>query len=118
MNFTERVRAWLVSRLGEQSLDRRERALRIVEEAVELAQAEGISQSQVIITSDRVYNRPVGEPAQEVGGLMVCVHGWIASTGENLDALTEREVSRIESVPAAVTRAKHDEKARAGTTVV
>lgn len=111
-----RIARWVVSRLGEPLLtDREERALRLVEEAIELAQAEGIPYAHIVNVAQRVYSRPAGEPAQEMGGVMVCAHAWAIAAEESLAALTEREVSRIEAVPAEVTRAKHDAKADAGT---
>jgi hypothetical protein len=114
--FAGRVARWVVDRLGEQCLmDRQERALRLLEEALELAQAEGISVSTAERTKDRVYARPPGEPAQEFGGVMVCAYGWAVAAGEDPDVLTEREIARIEAVPAEVTRAKHAAKAASGT---
>ncbi len=109
-----RIARWVVDRLGEKLLmDRRERAMRLVEEVIELAQAEGIAPFEVKRVTDHIYSRPVGEPDQEMGGVMVCAHAWAIATSSNLDFLTAKEVSRIENIPAEVTRMKHAAKALA-----
>jgi hypothetical protein len=119
VTLRERIGAWVVSRLGGELLrNRPERAMRLAEEAIELAQAEGVSESDVARIVARVYSRPKGEPTQEMGGVMVCCHAWAIAAFQDLDKLTEREVNRVEAVPAEVTRAKHAAKAHAGTALM
>lgn len=112
-----RVRAWIVSTFGEPLLlNRRERAARVVEEAVELAQAEGVSPELVRRIAERVYSRPPGSIAQEVAGLMVTLLGHSASAGIDPEVVTLQELERIERPEiAAAIRAKQAEKAHAGT---
>lgn len=60
---------WACRCFGEQvTADRKERALRVLEEAIELAQAEGIEVNQAANLVGYVYSRPPGEPSQELGG--------------------------------------------------
>jgi NTP pyrophosphatase (non-canonical NTP hydrolase) len=47
------------------------RCHRFIEEAIELVQALGVSKEDVLKWVDYVYGRPVGEPKQEVGGVMI-----------------------------------------------
>jgi hypothetical protein len=114
--YRQRIRRWITSTFGVQSgIDRRERASRVVEEAVELAQAEGLGAGAVARIARRVYSRPKGEPSQEAAGLGVCLIAWANAAGLNLDAAIRKEVDRIESIPACHFRAKQTEKAAAGT---
>lgn len=108
-----RVREWVESRIGKRHMDRRERAMRLLEEAIELAQAEGITREMVDNQAAHVYARPVGEPSQEAAGVAVCLLGWCAATGNMLATLAEREVRRIEAKPVAEIRGSVARKADA-----
>lgn len=68
-----RTRLWM-DQLPEDVMrwsDAEERTLRFVEEALELAQAMGLSRERIGALADYVYSRPVGEVDQEVGGVSV-----------------------------------------------
>lgn len=45
------------------------RAKRFTEEAIELAQAAGLAEEEVLTLVAHVYSKPIGEPAQEAGGV-------------------------------------------------
>lgn len=71
-SFQERVRARMTHTFGLTiPNDIRERNHRFLEEALEMVQAGGCSQSEAIQLVDYVFNRPVGEIKQEIGGVMV-----------------------------------------------
>lgn len=71
MIFQERVDRWLIACFGERiARDKTERNHRFLEEALELAQSCGCSKDDALQLVDYVYNRPEGEIAQEVGGVM------------------------------------------------
>lgn len=71
-SFQPRVQPWLMACFGEMiASDREERNHRFIEEALELVQANGCTQSEAHQLVDYVYGRPVGELPQEVGGVMV-----------------------------------------------
>lgn len=53
---------WLISK--------EERGCRVLEEALELAQAMGVSHLQAVDLARQVYNKPIGEISQELGGVM------------------------------------------------
>lgn len=71
------------------------RALRTLEETAELAQALGLSREQAHLCIDRVYDRPAGDPNQEVGGVMVTLNVLCESMRVDSEALFEQEVRRI-----------------------
>ena len=51
--------------------DVRERALRFIEEAIELCQALGITQDELSRLQTYVYARPPGDAAQETSGVLI-----------------------------------------------
>lgn len=73
--------------------------MRLLEEAIELAQAEGITADQVARQAEHVFARPSGAPQQEAAGVAVCLLGWCASTGNRLLDLAVAEIERIEAKP-------------------
>jgi hypothetical protein len=109
----KRVAEWIRTRIGEANLHSRERAMRILEEAVELAQAEGITAEQVQRQTAHVFDRPAGNPVQEASGIAVCLLGWCASAGTTFDAIADAEITRIEAKPIDQIRGSLARKADA-----
>ncbi|GAB7553906.1 hypothetical protein NRB_34160 [Novosphingobium sp. 11B] len=77
--------------------DVRERTVRFLEEAVELAQAVGVGKADVARVSDYVYSRPVGEPSQEVGGVLVTLAALCGETAIDLEWAVTTEFNRIDT---------------------
>lgn len=114
--LSTRVASWLLTRFGLGVLaSRQERAARVLEEAAELAQAEGLDLAQADRILVRVFSRPIGDPSQEAAGVMVTMLAWAHVATVDLLAVAEAEVQRIEGLPIEHFRRKHAEKAAAGT---
>ena len=91
-----RVAAWVRACFGETiAMDAVERNHRFLEEALELAQACGCSQSEAHQLVDYVYGRPVGERAQEVGGVMLTLAALCAAQGLDMHGAAELELKRV-----------------------
>lgn len=73
----------------------RERMTRFLEEAVELAQSEGLEWDEVNKIVAHVMSRPPGDPEQEVGGVSVTLLAYCAISGKSADGLEMREIMRI-----------------------
>lgn len=71
------------------------RSQRTLEESAELAQALGLSREDAHKTIDAVYDRPVGDPEQEIGGVLHTVGILCESMKRDPDVLHEREVRRV-----------------------
>lgn len=95
-----RVRRWVNYTLGEQAMTPRARALRLVEEAIEVGQCCGLSSLDVERLTGLVYSKPRGDVAQEIGGVAVCLFGVAAAFEMRVAPLAEAELVRIESGPA------------------
>ena len=111
----ELVTEWCRRAFGKESQeDRGKRALRVLEEAIELFQAEGGLRTQADVLLDRVYSRAAGEPHQEVGGLSVTLLSYCSAAGLSADACETAEIERVLARPLDEARRRHDEKTRAG----
>jgi hypothetical protein len=109
-----RVAEWVRTRIGEAHMQPRERAMRLLEEAIELAQAEGITEDMVRDQAQHVFSRPAGKPESEAAGVAICLLGWTGATGNSLLGLINAELQRIESKPIDQIRGSLARKADAG----
>jgi hypothetical protein len=94
-SFQERVHAWVHDFFPEHGVNVPERARRFVEEAIELAQAVGLPDLDIMRNVSRVLQRAAGQPHQEVGGTMVSLAALCAAVGLDMRAEGETELARI-----------------------
>jgi hypothetical protein len=112
----DRIQDWAIRALGDDvALDPKERAKRVLEEALELAQAEGVSYDEAKDLNIYVYSRSVGEPTQELAGLGLCVLAYARAKDYAFLGLVIKELDRIDT-PEMIKRVrfKHDIKVQAG----
>lgn len=96
VEFQERVQPWMMACFGpEISADRVERGDRFAEEAFELLQAGGYDPARLTSLIAYVWKRPVGDPAQEVGGVMVTLAAYCLAHGLDMHMAGEDELARI-----------------------
>ncbi|WP_287915913.1 Lar family restriction alleviation protein [Comamonas sp.] len=94
--FQARVGEWLIECFGHDiAHDGMERNHRFLEEALELVQSLGCTASEAHQLVDYVYGRPVGEPVQELGGVMVTLAALCFAHELDMAAGAEKELSRI-----------------------
>lgn len=95
-DYQSRVKSWVVACFGPEVLeDRRERTHRFTEEALQLSQACGATQEEVLLLVDYVYGRPVGDIANEVGGVMTTLSALNSAHGIDLSAAAEAELAQV-----------------------
>ena len=75
--------------------DKRERAFRFIEEALELVQTQGVTPDECKRLVDYVYSRPVGEACQEVGGVFVTLSSLCRNAELDLQNCAALELDRI-----------------------
>lgn len=94
--FQQRIQPWMLACFGaEIAADKAERNHRFIEEALELVQATGCSAGEAHQLVDYVYGRPVGEPVQEIGGVMVTLAALCLAHGMDMHGAAETELARI-----------------------
>lgn len=111
----ERIAAWVVRTFGlKVLLDREERGLRHVEEAIELAQALGVSKKRIYRLVNVVYKKPVGEISQEIAGSFVTLLSVGEATSIDVYEAAIKEIERVESLPPEHFQKRNAAKAAAG----
>jgi rubrerythrin len=94
-SFQERVDRWLHACFTpEICADRIERNHRFLEEALELVQSAGCTQSEAHQLVDYVYGRDVGEMEQEIGGVMNTLAALCLAHGFDMMKCGDTELAR------------------------
>lgn len=93
--FQRRVRDWVEAAFGRGVADDlKERNHRFLEEALELVQSTGCTREEAHMLVDYVFDRPVGETFQEMGGVLTTFHALAAAVGLNAAYAGEAELAR------------------------
>lgn len=109
-SFQSRVQPWMLATFGpEIPTDRDERNHRFLEESLELVQSCGCTASEAHQLVDYVFGRPVGDQAQEVGGVMITLAALCLAQDLEMHAAGETELARIWTKVEAI-RAKQAAK--------
>lgn len=87
-------------------ISKKERARRVIEEAMELGQSVGLSMLDVDTISEHVFNRPVGEISQEHAGVLVSLLASAVANQIDLEEVTQAEIKRVWNIPEDVLQAK------------
>ncbi len=96
VSFQVRVSTWMMKTFGITiTYDTAERNHRFLEESLELVQACGCTASEAHQLVDYVFDRPVGEKPQEVGGVMVTLAALCFAQSLDMDDCGEVELTRI-----------------------
>jgi hypothetical protein len=104
LHATRQVRAWVREAFGPVLAAPeapRERGLRFVEEAIELAQALGVTAQEVAALTQRVYEKPADSVAKEVPQVFICLLAVVGAYGQDLVALVNNEWARIQNLGPA-----------------
>lgn len=88
-----------------------ERGDRLLEEVLELLQSKGYDRARVATLVDYVWSRPAGDPAQEVGGVMVTLAGFCYIAGLDMYRDGEKELDRI-NMPEIMEKIKRKQEAK------
>jgi hypothetical protein len=91
---------------AEIAADKSIRNHRFLEEALELVQANGCSQSEAHQLVEYVFGRPIGDPDQEMGGVMVTLAALANASGLLMWHAGVRELQRVWQ-PEIVNKIRH-----------
>lgn len=95
-DFQDRVNRWVVDCFGEAAADDTvERNHRFIEEALELAQANGATKKECDQLVEYVFGRSKGDVGQEVGGVMLTLAALCTSMRMSMGACGEIELNRV-----------------------
>lgn len=94
--FQDAVRKWTNYTFGEEiSNDKTERNHRFLEEALELVQSLKCTKEEAHMLVDYVYARPVGDPHQELGGVMITLAALVNANRMDMETAGWDEHERI-----------------------
>lgn len=89
-----------------------QRGLRLVEEAIEAAQAAGTPKDKIVDLVHHIYRQPAGALGQEIGGVALTTMILAEAASVSADVEEQRELARVLSRPlehfAARNQAKND----------
>lgn len=95
-SFQARVWSWIVTCFGNDvAFNKEERSDRFLEEVFELLQSGGYDPSRVDALKAYVWSRPVGEPKQEAGGVMLTLSALLSASEINMRDASETELERV-----------------------
>lgn len=113
LTFQQRVAPWMQECFGPVvAADKVERFDRFIEEAFELAQSCGYDRGRITALIDYVWSRPLGEPTQELGGVMTTLAALALAHGLDMHAAADTELARI-SQPAVIDKIRRKQAAKA-----
>jgi hypothetical protein len=109
-----RALMWAVDMFGPVALDPDERAMRFLEEAIELAHALGLSHVTIQAIVKRVYDRPPGDVPREFGQTQMTFECLAKALKIDADDEATQEFYRIQSIPKAEWERRHAAKQAIG----
>lgn len=109
-----KVYEWCIATFGRAEQELRERAIRLVEEAIELAQAEGVGEGTLRNLLEVVYSKPAGNAAQEAGGVGTTLLAYCQAKGISANRAEKEEWDRVREIDPEYFRERHAKKVVAG----
>lgn len=95
--FQRRVGTWVQACFGTKvTYDIQERGDRLLEETLELLQSTGYDPARIPTLTKYVFSRPVGEPRQEMGGVVLTLAAFGNAAGLDMFGAGVEELERVE----------------------
>jgi len=105
---------WAADIFGPVALDPHERAMRFLEEAIELSHALAIPIGTLSAVAERGYARPPGKVNREIGQSAVTLEMLAECVGFSAEIEAAREFDRVKSIPTEEWAARHAAKVKMG----
>lgn len=109
-----RALQWAVDMFGPIALDAEERAMRFLEEAIELGHSLGISHVTTQAIVRRVYDRDKGDVCREIGQAHITLEVLARAINVDADAEATKEFQRVQTIPKAEWERRHAAKRAIG----
>lgn len=117
--LTDIIHDWGIRAFGEANFNSpQERAVRLLEEAAELVQSEGITPDLALKVVHSVFDRPRGDPMHEAGGVLLTMAAYLRTRGWHPHNILLMEVRRVLEIPIEKFRQRNREKIKADLTKV
>ncbi len=98
IRWQELVRRWHANVFGPRKNDHGAKiySMRLLEESLELAQAENVSREDAETILKQVYDKPKGEPFKEFGGVLITAIGYANQANFDMEKAFDVEFERIQ----------------------
>lgn len=107
---------WAIDIFGDVAADKSERAMRFIEEAVELIHAAQLDRRTLSKIIERVYSRPPGAIDREFGQAAFCLATLGKAWGVHVETEMRAEFARVQSIPKEEWERRHAAKTKIGIT--
>lgn len=112
------VAAWCAAAFGrDHAASIPQRGVRLLEEAIEAAQASGADRDMAHKLVDYVFDRPTGELSQELGGVGVTLLALAEAAGVSAEGCECAEIARVLAKPLEHFAKRNQQKNDAGFSV-
>lgn len=111
-----RALKWATETFGDVAANVAERGMRFLEESIELAHAMNMPKDTAEQILNRVYGRPEGNIAMEVGQAQLTLECLAERLGLCAAAESEKEFERVQALPSNYLRSRHAMKQDLGIT--
>lgn len=109
---------WAISTFtAKVATNRKERARRMLEEAMELAHAEGLTISDTEAIAARVWSGHLGHTWQEIGQLQMTLECLAANLGVSANEQADLEFARVQRIPKEEWERRHAAKVKLGIAI-
>lgn len=110
----ERAFRWALETYGDRTRNARYQAFRLLEEAMELAQTQGLDFDDLVRTARWVSDRATGDTKVEVGDTAICTLIFAENLGLSFDSCLTTTMLRVKGLDPDKCRAKDDAKVKFG----
>lgn len=110
----ERAYQWAMDTYGVRTRLARYQAFRFLEEAMELAQTQGLNFDDVVRVARWVHERPMGDTKEEIGDTALCLLILSENLGLSFDSCLTSTLLSVRGNDPVKSRAKDDAKIKFG----
>lgn len=105
---------WAHKTFGDVALDPQERAMRFLEEAIEVAHTAGIGAETMQAIVERVVARPYGNIGREIGQALCTLELFAKVAGVDAEREAAAEFVRVQNIPQSEWDRRHAAKVKIG----
>jgi uncharacterized protein (DUF2384 family) len=106
---------WAVDTFGPVASHVDERAARLAEEAIEVAQAARVPADVLLKIIDRIYSKPPASVLEELPAVAMTLEALAELVGADVAAMAQSELDRVRAIPKQHWSRRHAFKVAGGT---
>lgn len=108
------IMSWAEDMFGPVVRDRKERARRFLEEALEVVHSAGLEIVDITAMTDRVFAEAPGPLPKEIGQAGMCLEALAETNGLEMNQQIDIELDRVKTIPRSEWQRRHGIKVDLG----